>query len=108
MCLNDTNRKKTINGRQRVDNCPASVIIIKRTIEEDTPIPKMYADELNNLVAEGLNHEQIAAYMNLRQNKILRKAYRAPEKNQPKRTNCTKTSIWIKSSVLQRQAICFI
>lgn len=65
-------------------------IVIKRAIEEDTPIPKMYADELNNLVAEGLDHEQIAAYMNLRQNKILQKAYRAREKYQPKRARCTK------------------
>ncbi|CAF1070359.1 unnamed protein product, partial [Brachionus calyciflorus] len=67
--LNDSERKCAL----------VEEAIIKRAIEEDTPIPKIYADEINNIVSERLDHEQVAAFLNLKQNQILQRAYRARE-----------------------------
>ncbi|CAF1004023.1 unnamed protein product, partial [Brachionus calyciflorus] len=78
--LNDSERKCAL----------VEEAIIKRGIEEDTPKPKIYVDEINNIVSEGLDHEQVAAFLNLKQNQILQRAYRAREKYQPKRVKCTK------------------
>lgn len=65
-------------------------VIIKRAAEESTQIPKIYSEEMNNLVVDGVDHEEIAAYLNVRQNSILLKAYRAREKTGMKKIRCTK------------------
>ncbi|CAF1129387.1 unnamed protein product [Brachionus calyciflorus] len=39
--------------------------LIQRAINEETPIPKIFCEELDKLVASGLEHQQIAAYINL-------------------------------------------
>ncbi|CAF0799060.1 unnamed protein product [Brachionus calyciflorus] len=38
--------------------------VIQRAINEETPIPKLFCEELDNLVTSGLEHQQIAAYIN--------------------------------------------
>ncbi|CAF1028692.1 unnamed protein product [Brachionus calyciflorus] len=68
----------------------AEELILKRSVEENTSIPAIYAEEINNLILNGLNHEQVAAYISYKQNKIFQRAYRARQKNQPNRVRLTK------------------
>ncbi|CAF0825618.1 unnamed protein product [Brachionus calyciflorus] len=49
--------------------------IIERAKNEQTSIPKIFDDELANLVSTGVDHELVAAFLNSKRNKIEQKVY---------------------------------
>ncbi|CAF0786549.1 unnamed protein product, partial [Brachionus calyciflorus] len=58
--------------------------IIERAKNEQTSLPKIFDDELANLVSTGVDHELVAAFLNSKRNKIEQKAYRAKALNTEK------------------------
>ncbi|CAF0726925.1 unnamed protein product [Brachionus calyciflorus] len=82
-CINDAEHSHDRQSNVERKFIMIEELIIKRAIDEDTSIPKIYADELNNVVTEGLNHEQVAAFLNINKNINLDNKFGLTTDNKP-------------------------
>ena len=84
MFLNESTKINLNIGDVKIKLVKLQMRIIERAINEQTSVPKIFDEELANLVSTGVDHELVAAFLNSKRNKIEQKAYRTKALNTEK------------------------